>query len=446
MWRYTLQRCVTVRILLAFLLFCYMVNHIAVLQELSSLDSMTGPVPSSSTLTKSKSPPATTRPHDRIQPHPSVIWRNATDTDTNPKQANSSSLSLVLPRIVYDRPFEELRDAMDAGNDTVGQYLLDFGIIGFPKCGTTTMMQWLGSHPEIVAIQHEIMALQRHHPARLLKHIMKELPEGPYYRGYKSPNDVEDLRAINKLAQHYPQTKLIVGIRHPVLWFESFFNHRIQNGMTMPSMAEMRQGCQAGYHGVCIGRAGFHSSLVRMGKTLLGYYNHTSTKQARDKEWGCFSSKEQRSLRSDLPVNLVSPNPVFLFDTSQLKLAQKYSGVETSSSSQHNNDLFVQNLKMYLGVSQDFPPMIQSRPGKKDLNTTEQTQRNALKVNICDDAYQDLRQWLLESGKRTKEWILGYFIKSPDVVVGDMEHFRDILELYDVDPCLQRTSQVKITR
>jgi hypothetical protein len=341
---------------------------------------------------------------------------------------------------------------MDAGNDTVGQYLLDFGIIGFPKCGTTTMMHWLGSHPEIVAIQHEIMALQRHHPARLLKYIMKELPEGPYQRGYKSPNDVEDLRALHKLAQHYPQTKLIVGIRHPVLWFESFYNHRIQNGITMPSMVDMKQGCQAGYHGVCIGRAGFHNSLVRMGKTPLGYDNETSTKPARDKEWDCFSSKEQKSLRNDLPVNLVSPNPVFLYDIGQLNISQRYTGGPTSSSPQQqqqqqppHHDLFVNGLKTYLGVSHDFPPMMQSKPGKKDLNVTEQAQRNANKVHICDDAYHEIRHWLLESGKRTKEWILGYFVKSPDVVVGNMEQFRDILSRYDVDPCLQRQSQVKTT-
>ncbi|KAL3893888.1 MAG: hypothetical protein SGARI_007911, partial [Bacillariaceae sp.] len=99
------------------------------------------------------------------------------------------------------------------------------------------------------------------------------------------------------------------------------------------------------------------------------------------------------------------------------------------------------SLKAYLGVTLDFPPMIQSKPGRKDLNATEQARRNSLKVDICDDKYQEHRKWLLDAGKRNKEWILGYFAKSPDVVVGNPEHFREILSSYDVDPCVERKAK-----
>ncbi|KAL3905289.1 MAG: hypothetical protein SGARI_004537 [Bacillariaceae sp.] len=299
------------------------------------------------------------------------------------------------------------------------------------------MMNWLGSHPEIGALQREIMALQRQHPARLLNFVLKELPQGRFIRGYKSPNDVEDQRALNKLAQHYPKTKLIVGLRHP-----SFYNHRVQNGMTMPKLIDMNEGCQNGYHGVCVGRAGFNGNLVRLGKTLLGYDNTTATKKEREEEWKAFSKKEQRSLRKDLPVNQVSPNPIFVYDTSQLKMPNpEKDSPESISGIQQNYVKFVQSLKAYLGVTLDFPPMIQSKPGRKDLNVTEQARRNALKVDICDDKYQEHRKWLLDAGKRNKEWILGYFAKSPDVVVGNPEHFREILASYDVDPCVERKAK-----
>jgi hypothetical protein len=105
---------------------------------------------------------------------------------------------------------------------------------------------------------------------------------------------------------------------------------------------------------------------------------------------------------------------------------------------QQNHDKFVQSLKAYLGVSLDFPPMIQRKPGRTDLNATEQARRNALKVDICSDVYQKHRNWLLDAGKRNKEWILGYFVKSPGVVVGNRNHFREILDYYDVDPCIER--------
>jgi hypothetical protein len=31
-------------------------------------------------------------------------------------------------------------------------------------------------------------------------------------------------KAMNAIAQYWPNTGLIVGVRHPVLWFESFYN------------------------------------------------------------------------------------------------------------------------------------------------------------------------------------------------------------------------------
>jgi hypothetical protein len=111
---------------------------------------------------------------------------------------------------------------------------------------------WLGAHPEIQAIQKEVTTLQRNHPSQIVKQIYKHLKEGPFLRGYKSPNDVENTRAINKLSDHYPQTKLIIGLRHPVRWLESFYNYRVQNGFDMPPLVNMTSpGCMSGMYGVC---------------------------------------------------------------------------------------------------------------------------------------------------------------------------------------------------
>lgn len=50
-----------------------------------------------------------------------------------------SGRSRRIPYVKYDPPFETIKKQMDAGNVTAGQFLLDFAIVGFPKCGTTTM-------------------------------------------------------------------------------------------------------------------------------------------------------------------------------------------------------------------------------------------------------------------------------------------------------------------
>ena len=89
-------------------------------------------------------------------------------------------------------------------------------------------MSWLGSHPEVAAFDYEVTTLQKANAWDLVKKIYKKLPAGNYKRGYKSPNDVGNLRAVRIIREYFPKTKLLVGMRHPVLWFESFYNFRIQ--------------------------------------------------------------------------------------------------------------------------------------------------------------------------------------------------------------------------
>lgn len=103
--------------------------------------------------------------------------------------------------------------------------LLDFAIIGSPKTSTSFHIQWLASHPEIQASTQEITALRKGNPAELVQILYNELAAGKQYkRGYKSPHDIESQTALELIARYWPETRLIVGLRHPVLWFQSFYN------------------------------------------------------------------------------------------------------------------------------------------------------------------------------------------------------------------------------
>jgi hypothetical protein len=82
---------------------------------------------------------------------------------------------------------------------------------------------WLGEHPEIASFSFEITTLQKKDGSDLVRRIYKGLPEGPYKRGYKSPNDIENLRVVRMYRWHFPQTKLFVGIRHPVYWVSNIY-------------------------------------------------------------------------------------------------------------------------------------------------------------------------------------------------------------------------------
>jgi len=359
-------------------------------------------------------------------------------------------------------------------NNTSGQYLLDFGIIGFPKCGTTTMMKWLNLHPSIAVLDFEITALQKHHPARLLNYIIKDLPEGRYRRGYKSPTDVEHGRARNKLGVHYGKTRLLVGLRHPVLWYESFYNHRIQNGYNMPDLEKvindskgspekiesLQNNCDKGWKGVCFHRGSFHFVLAKWGKTPLLFDTDTDkpnggtststdtganqqqqqgadkqrfnyTNYNRQDEFSHFTKKDKELLIHDAKLlSIITPNPIFLYDVNQLRMPRSGADGADNSDSDNDNDNeatndyrnFVLSLQAFLGVPQNasaMPPMIRESPGKTDLDATEQQRRNALKIDLCDDRHEIPRKWLMEIGSNAQLWIQNYFVKSPhNVFVG----------------------------
>ena len=81
------------------------------------------------------------------------------------------------PEEVWDQKTEEI-----IGDP---QFLLDFAIIGFGKCGTSSMMHWLASHPEVRAFREEVWELMFSRPEKLVQMLYFELPEGHYKRGYK---------------------------------------------------------------------------------------------------------------------------------------------------------------------------------------------------------------------------------------------------------------------
>jgi hypothetical protein len=286
-------------------------------------------------------------------------------------------------------------------------------------------VHWLGGHPEIKAFLYEVRALQKNHPAYLVKKVYTRMPEGPYLRGYKSPSDIENDRAINKLHQHYPQTKLFVGLRHPVHWFESFYNHRIQNGFLMPpAMNTTFQKCLPQNMHVCIDRANFHFHLAKLGKTKLSSSNNSTSTSSGAEEWKCFTKSQQKELQALVPIRKTA-NPLFLYDTTQL-----------GDVNMMRQATFRRGVQDYLGLFQALPPALHVSPGKTNLNETVQAQRSAQKIRICDHGHQLQRRKLVAVGRQMGAWIRDYFLASPDVVVANRAHLEELLASYAVDPCV----------
>ncbi|KAL3911190.1 MAG: hypothetical protein SGILL_007380, partial [Bacillariaceae sp.] len=289
-------------------------------------------------------------------------------------------------------------------------FLLDFAIIGFAKAGTSTMMEWLGLHNQISCFSGETPHLSKGMVGAFVKRLYNGLDPDPLkLHGYKNPTDIQNLRAIRLLREYFPDSKIFIGIRHPILWFQSFYNHRIQNTGKMPDPKKLAEHCSRDSQGVCGPRAHYHLALSRLGKT-----NYTLEREA-------YSQKEWEHLLRDDPV--WSPNPVFLYDTQQL--ADKDPVRKTA---------FRSDIEAFLGLTTPLDDNPHYSPGKT-LNATEQAERDAKKLDICLEKHGKLRKTLLEASQHAAHWIRTYFIHAPDVYISNPDHFQDIMDSYMVDPC-----------
>jgi hypothetical protein len=280
---------------------------------------------------------------------------------------------------------------------------------------------WLGNQPEVFVPGQEITALTSKPSWEVIREMYKgnNTMESPVrLRGFKSPNDIMDTRPVRIMREYFPQTKLILGLRHPILMIESFYNHRVQNGLNMPPMEKLPYSNMGFSQLVTLGRASYHDSLIHLGKT-----NMTSVAERSLIHYTKRNDMKRNGIDASYPK---SPNPIYLYDTAQL-----------SDTNDTRITRVLRDIENFLGLTQPLDPPLHFSPGKKQADEKQRIV-DSKKAHICEDRYKELRGQLLGIGKAAQEWILTYFLESPDVYVSNPEHFRSILEGYQRDPCEER--------
>lgn len=291
------------------------------------------------------------------------------------------------------------------GNKVIGdpQFLLDFAILGFAKCGTTTMMNWLNQQ-QAHCFPDEIYDLMHQKPAQLIRRLYNERKNC-----YKSPNDISQAHVLEYFRRYWPSTPLFVGVRHPIRWFESLYNFRVNNYDSMPPATQLIGKCIRGTQGICTNRGRFHIVLAKLGKT-----NMTTAPEEVE-----MKARYPREFREEI---LGIPNKIFLYTTEQL-----------ADTNEMRTEIFRNDVQDFCGLQLSLPiPYI--KPGILWDETT-QTQKDGLKINICDSNYTELRKVLLDMARPASVWIRKYFIESEDVVVSSKEYFKEIIETWMHDPC-----------
>ena len=337
-----------------------------------------------------------TFPHIREDAAKSI--RHSPKASPTPIPLNNPKSSAVVSDPQHTWPaLEAVVDEETGGLLQDPQFLVDFAIIAHPKCATSFTQKYLASHDEIEMHDHEIYAIRSGDPAVLVANMYELKPGSQYKHGFKSPKDVSNVNALTVLAKFFPQTKLIIALRHPVLWFESFYNFRLRQYGSMPPVDELIGVLKDDMNGVSTDEARFHANLDNLRKTK------------RTKEELELIGEERHS---SLPK---SPNPVFLYEISQLY-----------DKDEERKLKYVSDLQRYLGLKQEMKELAEDKQ-EKHKNPPPGT------IDICE--HDKVRAILMQHATAASIWIREYFLESPDVIVSSPEYFNELVELWMVDPC-----------
>jgi len=197
--------------------------------------------------------------------------------------------------------------------------ILDFVIAGFPKTGTTTLMANLGTLApmdvgDICTPVHQTVYYSYMNWPKM--HGEDKILRGSKCPAYLQVGASKDNWLVS-YSDYLPKTKLIIGIRHPMKWFKSFWDMQLNNGgketrsgdpYELTGRCDGSWGCRNSCPKrqlFCIQRARFHLALAQLGKTEL-------------------SSEERKFLAPEDPDggdhvgNDNVRNPVFLYEQSEL--------------------------------------------------------------------------------------------------------------------------------
>lgn len=321
--------------------------------------------------------------------------------------------------------FEEgtVRGKLLVNADAMGP-VMDFAIVGFPKCGTTTMeanLAYLAPMPGDQDICTPVHQTVYYSYVNWPEHFSSNsYPNGTekLLRGTKCPAIISD-GWLKDWSLYLPRTKLIIGIRHPILWFQSFWNMQLLSGglryakndttgkldpymITVPCFGNhCRNGCP-NRQLLCTNRARFHVTLAALGKTSL-------------------TPKERELLSPDDPdggINLESnniTNYIFLYEQEEL-----------------NEEYVWEELASFLEVNYIPHDRYISSHG---------TVKSVRKTDFCEDQYDFFRAKMMPRAYELSMWLQGYLIPiamdktRPDVIIPNATRFIDLVEMYKYDPC-----------
>ena len=208
---------------------------------------------------------------------------------------------------------------------------------------------------------------------------------------------------------------IIVGIRHPIMFFQSFWNMMMdfsnkQNRDKTPydfmdHCGENNRSCNYECPGgvlLCLHKSRFHLPLARAGKTSL-------TEQERE-----LLAPDDKDGGSKLTNHHIK-NPIFLYELGEI-----------------SEDYMWEKLARLLKVP-TIPHDIHEGNNKK-------RRKSPKRINICDAYYDDFRSLIMPHAYNMSAWLCDYLVpaaknSSQNIYMANPDRFCELVKSYVDDPC-----------
>ena len=245
-------------------------------------------------------------------------------------------------------------------------------------------------------------------------HIGKRTPNNdkPIINGFKSPEVLMSEQFMMNMETYFPETDFIVSTRHPVLHFQSMYNFKFRSKKfsgERPNPLSLIGNCghqcfddcvpKVGENrGVCTRKSYFHYGLSRFMLTPMNTEEELDLLDHID--WS-----KHPGLRGN----------IFLLEIGQI------GDMNMTRRGQLTN-----GLEDFLGLETNSVTIPPRNPNREKEHH----------FDVCEDRYQPVRDVLVEMGTKASKWIQEYLLKSPRVVVSNRDHFLELINKWQSDPCI----------
>ena len=325
--------------------------------------------------------------------------------------------------------------------------ILQFAVVGFAKCGTTFLLKNVFGASRYLNMgrNREIHDLEHRTVKKFLRHYRGQVnattEDGyPILNGYKSPSALESEQSLWYLEQYFPATKFIVGVRHPISRFQSWYNFklaRMAENIPMPPIEHTIGQC----HELC--DAFPNKTCVSKNTT---YYPIRGCSEDANYQY-FFSRLGWTPRTSERELSLLNHHTLTIHNFSQAKLFVVEAEQIKETNPERANRVFG-DLETYLELPALSLPRVDSTKDKSSSARYKAAYheregmtkaKQAQLLDICQPQHGKLRQYLLEIGTNAADWIEEFFLPSPHVVVSNHTEFVEAIRKWKIDPCASKS-------